>query len=93
MCQRDLVPTGGNDRDGEAVCRDLPGEGNLARRRGASDARVSESDVGTPVLSACIRVVTEREFAKHLPVGRPRPGMRTRGGGEHPRRSQRGAHG
>lgn len=84
MGQRDLVPAPGGDRDREAVRGDPPGECNLPGHRSANDARFAQSDVDTTVLSAGVGVIAERERAEDVAVGRPRPGLRARRGGEHP---------
>lgn len=82
--QRDLVTVGALNRDGEPMCRNLPGEDDLAGNRSANHSTAVEGDVDASVLSARIGVVSERELSENRAVRGPGPGLRGRSDGEHP---------
>jgi hypothetical protein len=88
MSQRRLVSTRGRDRHRQAVRWNLAGEGHLAGRRSAHDPGVAERDVDSAVLAAGVRVVSQREAAEDLALGRPRPGPRPRREDESPAQHQ-----
>lgn len=71
-----LVPVAGHDRHGEAVRRDRTGERELARRRGAHDPTVLDSDIDPAMLTRRVRVAADRELAQNRAVRRPCPGQR-----------------
>lgn len=76
--QRRLVPVVRRDRHGQAVCRYLPGEGDLTGDRRQHTARIAERDVHAAVLSTRIAIVRDGELAEDRPIRGPRP--RPRGG-------------
>jgi hypothetical protein len=79
VSERRFVPVGRRDGDRETVCRHLPGEGDLAGDGRMNRATVRHSDVDSPVLAACVRVVSERELPEYGPVGGPVPRRGLRG--------------
>jgi len=81
--ERRLVTVSSRDRDGESVRGNLSREGDLATRRRAHERRVVERDVHATMLSTCVLVVAECEFAKDRPVSGPCP--RQGGGGQNQR--------
>jgi hypothetical protein len=75
--ERRLVTILGGDRHREAVRRHLTGKRDLARRRSSYHPGIAESDVDASVLSACVRVVADRELPEDGAVGRPGPTSRS----------------
>ncbi len=71
--KRRLVPVSSRDRDRESVSGYLSSEGDLAAHRRGDRGRVTERDVHATMLSACVLVVAEGEFAQDRPVSRPCP--------------------
>jgi len=84
MRERGLVASRGDDRDRRPVRRHLTRERDLAGRRRAHHLGAVERDVDAAMLSACIRVVADREATEDRAVGRPVPGERVRGRQQQP---------
>ena len=78
--KRRLVTVASRDRDRESVRGHLSREGDLAARWRGHKRRVAERDVYATMLSTCVLVVAESEFAQDRPVSGPCP--RQGGGGQ-----------
>jgi hypothetical protein len=78
MDERDGETVWGGDRHRAAGPGQAAGEGDRPAR-GRPHRRIGPSpDVEAAVLSARVRIVTEREWSKHRPVHGPGPGERGR---------------